>query len=284
MKKVAIQGIKGAFHQVAAEHFFAPEEIEIVECLTFNDLFVAVEQNKAELAIMAVENSIGGSILPNYKLLRYSDLKISGEIYLKISQHLMVLPGTKMEYLTEVYSHPMAILQTEHFFRQFPSIKLINSTDTALSAKEISEIKNQKLGAIAGKRAAELYGLEIIARDIETISNNQTRFLILKPENAEFTESSQINKASMSFVLSHKTGSLSQILSVLAFYDINLTKIQSLPIPGKEWEYEFFVDLCFEQNDMYFKAIQAIKPLLVELTILGEYCQGRKILNEEIFL
>lgn len=279
MKKIAIQGVKGAFHQVAAEHYYAEEEIEIIECLSFNDLFEVVENGQADQAIMAVENTIGGSILPNYKLLRFSNLKIAGEIYLKISQHLLALPGVSIMDIREVYSHPMAILQTEKFFRQYPHIKLINAIDTALSAKEIADNQSKITGAIAGERAVELYGLDILAKDIETINLNQTRFLILKPNNSVFTSSNEVNKASISFVLTHKKGSLSQILSILAFYDMNLTKIQSLPIQGEEWEYEFFVDLCFDISEKYFQAINAIKPLLINLAILGEYRQGKRILN-----
>ncbi|MCK5535269.1 MAG: prephenate dehydratase [Bacteroidales bacterium] len=279
MKKIAIQGVKGAFHQVAAEHYYAEEEIEIIECLSFNDLFEVVENGQADHAIMAVENTIGGSILPNYKLLRFSNLKIAGEIYLKISQHLLALPGVSIMDIREVYSHPMAILQTEKFFRQYPHIKLINAIDTALSAKEIADNQSKITGAIAGERAVELYGLDILAKDIETINLNQTRFLILKPNNSVFTSSNEVNKASISFVLTHKKGSLSQILSILAFYDMNLTKIQSLPIQGEEWEYEFFVDLCFDTSEKYFQAINAIKPLLINLAILGEYRQGKRILN-----
>jgi prephenate dehydratase len=280
MLKIAIQGVKGAFHQVAAEYYYGAENIQIVECMAFSDLFEAVESGKADHAIMAVENTIGGSILPNYKLLRFSNLKIAGEIYLKISQHLLALDGTKIEDIQEVYSHPMAILQTEKFFRQYPHIKLINAVDTALSAKEIAVKQSKNTGAIAGSRAASVYGLNVLAREIETISMNQTRFLILKPQDDEFTASHEINKASMSLVLVHKKGSLSQILSILAFYDMNLTKIQSIPIEGEEWEYEFFIDLSFDDNKKYFQAIEAIKPLLTEFTILGEYLQGQKIVND----
>jgi len=274
MKKIAIQGIKGAFHQDAAQHYYQ-DEIKIIECLSFNDLFEATETQKADEAIMAIENTIGGSILPNYKLLRNSNLRICGEIYLQINQNLLALPGTKTESITEVFSHPMAILQTQEFFKKYPDIKLINTHDTALSAKKIADNQMKNTGAIAGGLAAQMYNLEVIAPAIETVKQNQTRFLILRQKYDAYKIMPSFKKASISFVLSHKSGSLSQILSIFAAYEINLSKIQSIPILGREWEYEFFVDLTFENAEHYRLALSAIKPLLIELTILGEYNKGK---------
>ncbi len=276
MKKIAIQGVKGAFHQEAAQHYY-DEELRIVECVSFYELFEAVETQVADEAIMAIENTIGGSILPNYKLLRNSNLRVCGEIYLQINQNLLALKGSKIEEITEVYSHPMAILQTQEFFKKYPNIRLINSPDTALSAKKIAEQKLQNTGAIGGRLAAEIYGLDVIVPAIETVKQNQTRFVILKQKYDAYKIMNNFNKASVSFVLSHKSGSLAQILSILAAYDINLTKIQSIPILGREWEYEFFADLTFENVERYRFALIAIKPLLIELTILGEYNQGKKV-------
>lgn len=278
MKKIAIQGVKGAFHQEAAQYFF-DEKIEIIECLSFDKLFETVETQKADQGIIAIENTIGGSILPNYKLLRNSNLRICGEIYLQINQNLLAVKGSNIKNITEVYSHPMAILQTQDYFKRFPNIKLINTYDTALSAKNIAQKNIKNIGAIAGKLAAKIYNLEIITPDIETVKQNQTRFIILKQKYEAYNRPEKINKASISFVLSHKKGSLSQILSILAFYDNNLTKIQSIPILGREWEYEFFVDLSFEKVEKYNQALNAIKPLLIELTILGEYSIGKKVNN-----
>ncbi len=275
MKNIAIQGVRGAFHQEAAYHYYT-EPIDIVECMTFDEVFAVVEKGVADEAIMAIENTIGGSILPNYKLLRNSGLKICGEIFLCIEQNLLGLRGTTIDEIEEVYSHPMAILQTQDFFKKYPQIKLINSVDTALSAKDIAVGKMKKMGAVASRLAADIYGLEILASSIQSVRQNQTRFLILKPRHQECNEQ-KIDKSSISFVLQHKKGSLSQILSVFAFYDMNLTKIQSIPILGREWEYEFFVDLTFEDVDNYRRALEAVRPLLIELTILGEYSRGKVV-------
>ena len=278
MKKIAIQGIKGAFHQAAAEIYY-DSKLDIVECLTFDQLFDTVESQRADAGIMAIENSIGGSILPNYRLLRNSNLRICGEIYLELNQNLLVNKDVDIEDITEVYSHSMAILQTKEFFRQYRNIKLINTDDTAGSAKFISEKKIMNAGAIASKLAAKIYDLEILAANIETVKQNQTRFLILKQKYTAFYEKKDFNKASISFVISHGKGSLSQVLSVFSFYDINLTKIQSMPIIGREWEYEFFVDLTFLSFERYRQSLNAVTPLTIELSVLGEYLEG-KIFHE----
>ncbi len=229
---------------------------------------------------MAIENSLAGSILPNYTLIKDSHMKIIGEIYLRIRQNLVALPGQKITDISEVYSHPMAILQCQMFFDQYPKIRLIESLDTALSARDIKEQGLMGIGAIASGLAAKKYDLEILATGIETNKMNYTRFLILKENNDDTDKyESNVNKASIHFALAHKTGSLSKILSILSYYDINLTKIQSMPIMGKDWEYQFYIDLMFDDYDWYRKSIDAISPFTSELGILGEYEKGKSIME-----
>ncbi|UCG29056.1 MAG: prephenate dehydratase [Bacteroidales bacterium] len=276
MKKIAIQGGYGAFHEIAAVHYFESEEIEIVPRNTFKDLFKSLKMRQAEYGIMAIENSLAGSILPNYTLIRESGQRIIGEIYLRIRQNLVALPGETLETISEVFSHPMAILQCQEFFDQHPRIRLVESPDTALSAKDIQEKKLKGTGAIASQLAAEKYGLSILCCGIETNKVNYTRFLIVT-DNGNTPPESRVNKSSIFFTISHKIGSLSKILSILSFYNMNLTKIQSLPIPGREWEYLFYVDMELDDFAIYTKAIDAIKPLTSDLGILGEYQKGKKI-------
>jgi prephenate dehydratase len=228
---------------------------------------------------MAIENSIAGSILPNYSLLQDSTMVVIGEIYLRIKQNLVALKGTKVENITEVYSHPIAILQCQAFFDNFPHIKLIDSIDTALSAKEIADNKLKNIGAIASTLAATNYGLEIISEGIETNKMNYTRFLILSDRKGHVRPDPEANKASLTFTLAHEIGSLSKILSILSFYNINLTKIQSNPILGKDWQYHFFIDVTFDDYKYYRQAIDAIRPFTSELNIFGEYRKGKTIYN-----
>jgi len=272
--KIAIQGIKGSFHHQAAAQFY-DADIELVECLSFPEIPEQLEAAKADTAVMAIENSIAGSILPNYALIDEYDLRITGEIHLDIHQNLMGLKGQNINDITRVYSHPMAILQCRKFFKKYPHISLIEDTDTAEVAKRIKDNQLKGVGAIAGKIAANLYELEIIASEIQTINNNATRFFILNKQADNTIEHSAINKASLKFILNHNTGALSDLLHVLATYGINLSKIQSLPIIHKPWEYAFFVDLIFKDYQQYLKAINAIKPLVISIKILGEYQQNR---------
>jgi len=239
----------------------------------------ALKKNKADHGIMAIENSIAGSILPNYSLLKDSPMKIIGEVYMRIRQNLVALPGQSIEDLHEVFSHPMAILQCQVFFDQFDNIKLIESMDTALSAKKIRDEKLTGIGAIASYLAAEKYELEVVASGIETNKKNYTRFLILGNGQHGTMSRDEINKASLHFALSHSIGSLSKILSILSYYDINLSKIQSMPIMGEDWEYQFYVDVEFSDWDLYKKSIEAIEPFTSDLGILGEYKRGRSIVN-----
>lgn len=279
IKKIAIQGGFGAFHEIAALHYFENEEIEIKPRDTFRDMMKSLKQRQVDYGIMAIENSLAGSILPNYSLIKGSDMKIIGEIYIRIKQNLVVLPGQKLEDIKEVYSHPMAILQCQDFFDQYPQMKLIESLDTALSAKEIRDNSLKGVGAIASTQAAEKFELSILAEGIETNKMNYTRFLILKELNGDEVAIEGVNKTSIQFAVSHKSGSLTKALSVLSYYDQNLTKIQSMPIVGKDWEYQFYVDLMFDDYNWHKKAIEAIRPFTSELEILGVYKKGKSIIE-----
>jgi prephenate dehydratase len=278
VKKVAIQGGAGAFHEIAALHYFGSDNVEIVPTNTFRDLFSSLKKRHADYGIMAIENMVAGSILPNYNLLRESNMKIIGEIYLRIVQNLVALPGQTIDQISEVYSHPMAILQCQTFFEEYPHIRLIESIDTALSAKEIAENQQKGIGAISSAQAAEKYGLEIMFSNIESNQMNYTRFLILadKEEQVDFEE--PVNKSSMHFALAHEIGSLAKILSIFSFFNINLTKIQSLPIVGKEWEYLFYVDVEFSDYKVYQQALDSVRPFTSALGILGEYHKGKSIM------
>ena len=276
--KVAIQGYGGSFHDLAARHFFKKQEIDFVCCDSFDELFDSVQDHSADVAIMAIENTVAGSLLPNYSLLNEAGFQIFGEIYLRINQHLMALPGQSIEDITEVYSHHMAIAQTRVFFKQYPHIKLIEAEDTALSAKHIFDNQIKGAAAIAGQAAADLYELDVISGSIETNKKNYTRFLALyKPNGSLRFKEKSPEKASLSFSLPHTTGSLSQVLSIFSFYGINLSKIQSIPMLGQEFQYHFLVDLRFEDADRYQQSLEAIRPLTSELTVLGEYKRGELI-------
>jgi prephenate dehydratase len=278
-KKIAIQGGYGAFHEIAAIEYFGDENIEIVPRNTFKDLFKALQEGHVDYGITAIENSLAGSILPNYGLLLESNMKVIGEIYLRIRQNLVALPGQKIEDIKEVYSHPMAILQCQKYFDNYPDIKLIDSIDTALSAKKIADENLTGIAAIASELAAKKYKLEIIADEIETNKMNYTRFLILQDRNGSTYNDTNINKVSLSFALKHQIGSLSKILSIFSFHDINLSKIQSMPIIGKDWEYQFYVDVEVNNYDQYKHAYNAIKPFTSDIHILGEYYSGKKLLD-----
>ncbi len=284
IKQVAIQGVRGANHELAAKEFFKDEEIEIVPCLTFSELFSRVKADSSIYGIVAIENTLVGSILPNYTLLKDSGLVVIGEYKLRIRHHLMVLPGQKIEDVREVHSHPMALMQCEAFFKNYPHIKLIESDDTALSAREIAENKLHSIGAVAPALAAELYGLEILFSSIETNKKNFTRFLIVsdrgKTEVADLVINNQVNKSSLAFSLDHEEGSLSKVLTILAFYNINLTKIQSNPVVGHEWEYIFYIDLTFQSYTRYLQSLDAIRPLCKKLRVLGEYEVGKQSDND----
>ena len=271
-KRTAIQGVKGCFHEQAARQFYAVHGNvvpKIVECLTFDGLYKTMDSDKADAAVMAIENTVSGGLLPNFELLRKYDRKIKGEIFLRIQQNLMALPGQRVEDIREVRTHYMAINQTREFFKDYPGIRIVESEDTAKAAAEVAQEGLKGVGAVASVLAAELYGLEILAESIETYKQNFTRFLIL--DDSLQVDKSQVNKVSMCFTLPHTPGSLAHILTILSFYGMNLTRIQSLPIPGQEWQYFFYVDIKFDDYMRYEQAVTAVRPLMEDLNILGEY-------------
>ena len=273
MKKVAIQGVSGAFHEIAARQYFEGEEIEILPCITFKDLFRALAADESLLGIIAIENTNAGSLLQNHNLLRESGCMIVGEHKLRIEHNLAALPGQRIEDIQEVYSHPIALMQCEDFIDEHRHMKAIESEDTALSAKEIADNKIPGRAAICSSLAAEKYGLEVIARGIETNKRNFTRFLMIaEPTLAEeMTNGTLLNKSSLVFTLPHEEGSLAKVLSILSFYHVNLTKIQSLPIIGREWEYQFYINLTFDDYTRYRQSLDAIRPLTKDFQLLGEY-------------
>jgi len=279
-KRVAIQGGPGCNHEIAARAYFEDEEIEVIPCLTFQELFDTLHNDRSIYGIVAIENTLAGSLLSNYTFLRESELKIIGEYKLRIKHNLMALPGQTIDDIKEVQTHPMALAQTEMYFKKHKDIKLIATEDTALSAKHISKNRLEGIAGIASELAAQLYNLEIIEHGIETNKKNFTRFLIVtdhaKTEIDELLEEGNINKSSIVFSLSHEEGSLSKILTILAFYNINLSKIQSLPIIGHEWEYMFYADLVFTNYTRYLQSLDAIRPLCSNLKIMGEYEKGRQ--------
>jgi prephenate dehydratase len=273
--RVSIQGYEGSFHQVAARSFFG-QEVEVIPCASFREVLqVASDQNISDGGVMAIENSIAGSILPNYNLLQRTDLQIVGEIYLHISQNLLVNPGVRLEDLREVHSHPMAIQQCLDYLDRY-SWKLVETEDTALSAKLIHQHRSKHAAAIASKLAAELFHLEILAPDIHTLQNNYTRFLILQPGLGK-RASPDGNKASVNFHTDHSKGSLARVLTLIADCGINLSKLQSFPIPGSDWKYSFHADMEFESLDQFQKTMESIKPITAGLKIYGVYRRGLKI-------
>ena len=271
-KKIAIQGVKGCFHEQAARLFYQEHGHivpQTVECLTFDDLYKSIDKGQADAAVMAIENTVSGGLLPNFELLRKYDRKIKGEVFLRIQQNLMALPGQTIEDIKEVRTHYMAINQTREFFKDYPWIRLVESEDTAKSAADVAQGGLMGVGAVASTLAAELYGLDILAESIETYKQNFTRFLIL--DDALEVDRAKVNKSSMCFTLPHAPGSLAHVLTILSFYGMNLTRIQSLPIPGHEWQYFFYVDIKFDDYLRYEQALSAVRPLMEDLNILGEY-------------
>jgi prephenate dehydratase len=274
--KVSIQGYEGSFHQVAAQQFFG-NDVEVVPCATFREAIrVAASKEESDGGVMAIENSIAGSILPNYNLLQKSNLRIVGEIYLQIRQNLLVNPGVKLEDIREVHSHYMALLQCVDFLEKRPNWKLVETEDTALSARHLQQHRSKHVAAIASKLAADLFGLEMLAPDIQTMKNNYTRFLILQREDrAEAVEHS--DKASVNFHTDHSRGSLARVLTKIADGGINLSKLQSFPIPGSDWEYSFHADMEFDNLDQFNKVIESIQPITAELKVYGIYKKGKTV-------
>lgn len=274
-KKIAIQGIEGSFHQVAAENYFG-NDIEISACLTFGELVRQVSQGEVDMGVMAIENSTAGSILQNYELLQRANLFITGEIYLQIRQHLIALNNTKLEDIKEVHSHPMALYQCKKFLEQHPSWELSEAKDTALSVKDLKRDNISHRAVIASARAAEIFGLNILREDIHSQENNYTRFLAISTEPLD-TINIKEHKASIYFQVEDKAGCLVKVLNVFAELDINLSKVQSFPVPGLQWEYYFHADLMFNTIEALETAMKSIKDLTKELRILGIYNQGKTI-------
>ena len=276
MKRIAIQGTLGSYHDIAAHKYFEGEEIELICCATFEDVFAAVKKDSKTIGMLAIENTIAGSLLHNNELLRQSGTQIIGEYKLRISHSFVCLPDEDWNDLTEVNSHPIALMQCREFLAQHPKMKVVEAEDTALSAEIIKRENLKGHAAICSKAAAERYGMKVLQEGIETNKHNFTRFLVVAdPWKADdLRERSKVNKANIVFSLPHNEGSLSQVLSIFSFYKINLTKIQSLPIIGREWEYLFYVDVIFNDYLRYKQSIDAVSPLTKELKILGEYAEG----------
>ena len=276
MKRVAIQGFEGSYHDIATRLFFKDEETELICCETFDEVFATLASDNDAIALVAIENTIAGSLLHNYELLRNSGMVIVGEQKLRIAHCVCCLPDEGWDDLHEVHSHPVALAQCEAFLQRHPQLKAVQAEDTALSAKEIKEKQLRGHAAICSTHAAKLYGMRILQENIETNKHNFTRFLVIADRwrNDELsidTISRQANKANIVFSLPHEEGSLSAILSIFSFYRINLTKIQSLPIIGREWEYLFYIDVTFNDYTRFHQSINAVRPLTKEFAILGEY-------------
>jgi len=269
-KTIAIQGYQGCFHQEAAAKYFETTALQVLECDTFNKLGEAINREEAPLGIMAIENSIAGSILQNYRILRENDFTIVGEVFLRIVHNLMALPGEKIDNIKEASSHPMAINQCLEFFKQYPHIKLVESHDTALSAKLVSENKLQGHAAIASRTAAQLYGLEILNPSIETSKINYTRFFIIQ-KNEGVVDSNEINKASIYLRVLDKPGCLLKVLQIIEDQKTNISKLQSYPVLGKVSEYFFHLDLEFAHYEQYKHIMDRLQDVTMELKELGAY-------------
>jgi len=267
--KIAIQGIKGSNHHQVAKDYFG-EAIDLVECLSFDSLIDSLLNGIADKGVMAIENSIAGSIIPNYNLVYHNNIHIIGEHYLSIHHNLMVLKGQTLQSMEEVRTHPMALLQCKEFLNQYPKLKLVEDVDTAETARQIQQKQLKHVAAIAPKVAAELYGLDIIAPEIQTIKNNATRFIILKRQNKVLPKE-EISKASLRFITDHKRGSLATVLNVMSDCNMNLTKIQSLPVIETPWKYAFFVDMTFDKYEEFAKAKSLLEIMSEDFRVLGEY-------------
>lgn len=273
IKKVSIQGFEGCFHQVAARQYYG-KDTEVICCSTFKAVIKnTISDKQSHGGVMAIENSIAGSILPNYNLILQNNIKITGEIYLDIKQHLLVNPGVKLNDIKEIHSHPMAILQCLVFLDKY-NWKLVETEDTALSAKNIHQHKYKHTAAIAGKLAADLFNLEVIVPNIHTLKNNYTRFLILRHKDSE-SEIVETDKASVNFITGNQKGSLAKVLGAIADAGINLSKLQSMPIPGSNFKYSFHVDMEFDSTDQFYKLIEKLKESTERITVLGIYKNGK---------
>ena len=274
MIKIAIQGIHGSFHDIASRQYFEGEEVNMICCDTFEQVFDTVRRDPEVLAVVAIENTIAGSLLHNYELLRESNMTIVGEHKLHIEHSLLVLPDEDINDIVEINSHPVALIQCRSFLQKHPDWKIVEVDDTAGAAADISRRQLRRHAAICSKHAAPIYGMKVLEEGIEDNKHNYTRFLILAdPYHMadSLRNREQSNKSSIVFAVPHESGSLSQVLSIFSFYHINLTKIQSLPIIGHEWEYLFYVDLTYDNYNRYLQSIDAIRPLIKQIKLLGEY-------------
>ena len=275
IKKIAIQGIKGSFHHEVANNYFG-DHIIMEECMSFVEIPELLNNEKVDGAVMAIENTLAGAILPNYALIDEFNLAIHGEVHLPIHHHLMALEGQDLKDIEEVWSHPMALLQCRKFFRQYPEIKLVETSDTAEVAKQIQQKQLKGIAAIASKKAAKIYGLHIIADKIQTSKQNYTRFFVLRKRNGHLNTEENINKASLKFRTKHQTGSLAEVLNIFAGYNIGLTKLQSLPIIDEPWLYAFFADVVFDDYVAYQRALEHIESKVNSIKVLGEYKRGKR--------
>lgn len=271
-KRVSIQGYEGSFHQIAAQHFLGGD-VEVIPCATFRDVITVATDPQSDGGFMAIENSIAGSILPNYALLQRSHLRISGEIYLQIHQNLLVNPGVKLSDIREVHSHPMALLQCADFLEQYPHWKLVETEDTALSAKHLHQHRHKHAAAIASTLAAELFQMSILTPAIQSNKNNFTRFLFLQRETVA-QQDEDANKASVNFYTDHTRGSLAKALQKIADAGVNLSKLQSMPIPEREWQYSFYADMEFDSRDDFERVLPALESVTEYLKIHGVYKKG----------
>jgi prephenate dehydratase len=271
-KRVSIQGYEGSFHQIAAQHFLG-RDVQVIPCATFREVVAVASGADSDGGFMAIENSIAGSILPNYSLLQRSNLKIAGEIYLQIHQNLLANPGVSLADIREVHSHPMALLQCADYLEQQPHWKLVETEDTALSARHLHQHRHKHAAAIASTLAAELFQLSILAPAIQSNKNNFTRFLYLQPETTHQKEAG-VNKASVNFYTDHTRGSLAKVLQKIADAGINLSKLQSMPIPEREWQYSFYADMEFDNRDDFERVLPTLKSVTEHFKIYGVYKKG----------
>lgn len=277
MKKIAIQGFLGSYHDIAAHEYFSGEEISLICCSTFEEIFQHIEKDSSVIGMLAIENTIAGSLLHNNELLKESNTKIVGEHKLRIAHCLTCLPEDDMEDIKEINSHPIALMQCRDFLQKNPKVRVVECEDTALSAELIQKNKLRGHAAICSERAAEINGMKILERGIETNKHNFTRFLIVEAKEKIDNTKPLANKSSLVLTLPHETGSLSPVLSILSYYKMDLTKIQSLPIIGREWEYQFYIDITYQSYQGYQLAIEAIKPLMRDFKILGEYTECKNL-------
>ena len=273
MKRIAIQGDIGSFHDIAAHQYFGNQQIQLICCSTFEQVFENIRRDPTAIGMLAIENTIAGSLLHNYELLRDSETTIVGEHKLRITHSLCCLPDDDWNTINEVHSHPVALMQCRGFLANHPDMKAVEAHDTAGAAKYIAQHQCRGWAAICNTAAAKIYGMKVLQEGIEDNKHNFTRFLVTSHVNkADFLRPiDRVNKASLVFALPHEEGSLSQVLSILSFYKMNLTKIQSLPIIGHEWEYMFYVDVTYNNLTRYRQSIDAITPLTKSIKILGEY-------------